>query len=419
MQNTTLTGDEKNSTQVIICPDCDLLVSVPLKMKPGKMLCPCCDHLLLSTHTDTLNRLISYIISALIFFLLSLSFPFMSYDAGGIERTISLVHSVTTLLSQNYWFLAGLIAAVILLLPFLFLCGLLYVLLPLKFARQLAYSSVVLKFSLVILPWSMVEVFLVSVFVSIIKLSTSASIGLGLSFYAFAFFSVFLTAVILLLDAHQIWNWLTPCHQSAGKRGTAISQQLTTCHICHCSVPVSQSHCQRCNTTVSARKPFSIQRTLAFLSVAILLYIPANLLPIMQTRIMGKDEFNTILGGILVLWQHGSYPVAFIIFIASILVPIAKMIALGWLSFSVIFQRSNRLREKAMVYRITEFIGRWSMLDVFVVALLVSLIHQGRVLAVYPGPAIIAFAGVIIFTILAAMSFDTRLLWDQRKNDAR
>lgn len=417
IKNGTTVDAEKDSTQTIICQDCDLLVSVPLKTTPGKILCPRCGYQFLSNHTDSLNRLISFAMSALIFFLLSLSFPFMSYDAGGSERTISLVHSVTTLISLDYLFLAGLIATVVLLLPALFLCGLLYVLLPLKFGKQSAYSPMVLKISLEILPWSMVEIFLLSVLVSIMKLITSADIGLGLSFYAFALFSVFLTATILLLNVHQIWGWLlTPEYLNTGLQGGGLDQQLTACHVCHCSVPLSQSCCQRCGSTVSARKPYSIQRTWAFLFIAILLYVPANILPIMQTRVFGKDELNTILGGIQVLWNNGSYPIAVIIFIASIMVPIAKMLALIWLNFSVMFHNPERLQEKALLYRVTEFVGRWSMLDVFVVAILTSLIHQGKILAVYPGPAIIAFSGVVIFSLLAAMNFDPRLLWDQRNH---
>ncbi|MDX2424721.1 MAG: paraquat-inducible protein A, partial [Cycloclasticus sp.] len=260
--------------------------------------------------------------------------------------------------------------------------------------------------------------FLISVLVSIMKLITSADIGLGLSFYAFALFGVFLTATIVVMDIHQIWDWLlTPEYPNTGFQGGALDQQLTACHVCYCNVPLSQSYCQRCGSAVSARKPYSIQRTWAFLFVAMLLYVPANILPIMQTRLFGKDELNTILGGIQVLWSNGSYPVAVIIFIASIMVPIAKMFALSWLNFSVMFHNPERLQEKTLLYRITEFVGRWSMLDVFVVAILTSLIHQGKILAVYPGPAIVAFAGVVIFTLLAAKNFDPRLLWDQSNHE--
>lgn len=200
-------------------------------------------------------------------------------------------------------------------------------------------------------------------------------------------------------------------------QGGALKQNLTACHLCHASVPLNLQNCQRCGSKVSARKSYSIQRTWAFLLIAIILYIPANMLPIMQTRIMGQDQFNTIIEGIQVLWSHGSYPIALVIFIASVIIPIAKMLALSWLSLSVIFKKTDRLREKTTLYRIIEFIGRWSMLDVFVVALLVSLIHQGKIVAVYPGPAIIAFAGVVVFTLLATKSFDSRLLWDQEYHE--
>jgi paraquat-inducible protein A len=422
IKNTTTVddNDDDSSTQTIVCLDCDLLVSVPLKTEPGELLCPRCGSLLLSYHADALNRLISYVISALIFLLLSLSFPFMSYSAGGIERTISLVNSGITLFNQDHLFLAGLISTLIILLPVIFLSGLLYVLLPLKFGRQAVHSAVVLKISLMVLPWNMAEVFLLAVLVSIMKLSSNATIELGLSFYAFAALGVLLSAIILLLNVHQIWGWLiAPAYPETGVKGNAMNQQLTGCHSCHDNVPLSKSHCQRCGCATSARKPFSIQRTLAFLSVAIFLYVPANLLPIMQTRILGRDVKNTIVGGIQALWNHGSYPVAIIIFIASIVIPITKMLALGWLSYSVMSHKPDLLHEKTLLYRVTAFVGRWSMLDVFVVAILVSLTYRGNILVVYPGPAVISFAGVVIFTLLAEMNFDPRLLWDQGKHEHR
>lgn len=410
-------GEEKK-VQTLICLSCDLVVSVPQQKVAAKILCPRCNHLLLTNYKAPLNLLISFTLSALIFFLLSLAFPFMSYDASGSERIISLAHSVTTLISLDYYLLAGLLVMTILLLPAGFLGGLLYILLPLKFNKRLPYTPAVLKMSLMMLPWSMVEIFLISVLVSIIKLTSTADIGLGLSFYAFALFSVFMTATVLYLNADQIWSWIsTPLPANTVAQGGALKQNLTACHLCHASVPLNLPNCQRCGSKVSARKPYSVQRTWAFLAIAMLLYVPANILPIMQTRIMGKDQFNTIIDGVQVLWNHGSYPIAMIVFIASVIIPITKMLALSWLSFSVMFKKTDRLREKTIAYRIIEFIGRWSMLDVFVVALLVSLIHQGKFLAVYPGPAIIAFAGVVIFTMLATKSFDSRLLWDQREHE--
>jgi paraquat-inducible protein A len=143
-----------------------------------------------------------------------------------------------------------------------------------------------------------------------------------------------------------------------------------------------------------------------------ILYIPANVLPIMLTDQPGRTVESTIMGGVVLLWNMGSYPVASVIFIASVMVPLAKMIALAVLLWSVARKHEMGARERTTLYRITEFIGRWSMIDVFVVAILVALIHLGGLLVIRPGPAALAFAGVVIVTMLAAESFDSRLIWD-------
>jgi len=143
----------------------------------------------------------------------------------------------------------------------------------------------------------------------------------------------------------------------------------------------------------------------------VVLYIPANILPIMRTRFLGEETGNTILGGVLVLWEHGSYPIAAVIFIASIVVPLGKMIVLGYLCLSVQFHSSYSPVQRTRLYRVTEIVGRWSMVDVFVVAILVALIQLGNVMSIYPGMAALAFAVMVITTMIAAIAFDPRLLW--------
>ncbi len=160
------------------------------------------------------------------------------------------------------------------------------------------------------------------------------------------------------------------------------------------------------------RKPGSIQISLALLITACILYVPANVLPIMTTTEFGSPKASTIVEGVWLLLSHGSYPTALIIFIASVFVPIAKIAALFWLSAAVLRGDRYNVRQKNRLFHVVEFVGRWSMVDVFVVALLVALVQLGGVLSVTPGPAALAFCGVVVFTILAADLFDQRLLWD-------
>jgi len=195
-------------------------------------------------------------------------------------------------------------------------------------------------------------------------------------------------------------------------QGTAASKNLATCHLCCKLAPAALHHCPRCGMALHLRKNDSIQRTLALLVTACLLYIPANLYPIMYTDQLGSTEASTILGGVILLIDLGSAPVAAVIFIFSVIVPSGKLMSMFYLVWTV--ERHSPLdpRQRSVMYRITEYIGKWSMVDVFVVSILVALVHLGGLLVIRPGIAALSFAGVVIVTMIAAESFDSRLIWD-------
>jgi paraquat-inducible protein A len=187
---------------------------------------------------------------------------------------------------------------------------------------------------------------------------------------------------------------------------------------CECCgmVSVSARHegvrCPRCGFALHARKPASLQRTSALLAAAVVLYVPANTLPIMATAsVVTGRESHTILGGIVELWHSGSWDLALIVFIASIAVPILKIAALALLVITA--QRRSRWRqaERASLYRLIETVGHWSMLDVFVVVLLVGMVRFGAFASVDPAAGLLAFGAVVVLTMLASASFDPRLIW--------
>ena len=194
---------------------------------------------------------------------------------------------------------------------------------------------------------------------------------------------------------------------------TAAAQGLACCHVCFKVAPEALHHCPRCHAALHLRKPNSLQRTVALLVTASLLYIPANVLPIMTTDQLGHAIDSTIIGGVVLLIHHGDYPIAGVIFIASVLVPLSKLIALSWLCWTVSRGQPSSHHERARLYRAAELVGKWSMTDVFVVAILVALIHLTGLLVIRPGTAALAFGGVVIVTMLAAHAFDPRLIWDQ------
>ena len=193
----------------------------------------------------------------------------------------------------------------------------------------------------------------------------------------------------------------------------AAAHDLAGCHTCGKVSLVTLGNCPRCGTTLHLRNPNSIQRTIALMVAAAALYIPANLLPIMTVVELGDVTENTILSGMATFWRQRSYPIAIVIFTASILIPLLKIIALTWLCLAATGKLRHSPGMLGKIYWFTELLGRWSMVDIFVVGILVALVQLGNYMTITPGPGAVAFAGVVILTMFAAMSFEPRLLWDQ------
>ncbi len=170
--------------------------------------------------------------------------------------------------------------------------------------------------------------------------------------------------------------------------------------------------CPRCGEPLHVRTPHSIAKTWAYLISAFILYIPANVFPITDTRTLFEDQTDTIFSGVVYLWQAGSWPLALLVFFASIVVPLAKLIVLTGLTISVQRGSLRKPAQRTQLYRIVEFIGRWSMLDIFAVAILTALVQLKSLAEVTAGPAVLAFGAVCVLTILASHAFDPRLIWD-------
>jgi paraquat-inducible protein A len=198
---------------------------------------------------------------------------------------------------------------------------------------------------------------------------------------------------------------------------TARSCGLLSCHVCGLLLrPLRHAagvQCPRCASALHARKPQSLQRSLAFLIAAAIFYVPANVLPILHTTAVGYDASDTIFSGILALWSGRSWPLAMLVFVASILVPSLKFLVLGFLLAATRLGSHWALYDRALLYRIVDFIGRWSMLDIFVVALMVTLVQFRGLAVIHPGPGALAFAAVVILMMYAAQAFDPRLMWDR------
>ncbi len=203
----------------------------------------------------------------------------------------------------------------------------------------------------------------------------------------------------------------------------AVDRNLGSCPVCHQLVRFPKQRraqenyalCPRCGSEVTLRKPASLQNTLALVIASILFYVPANLLPMMHVHTFAGIQSDTIMSGVLYFLETGSYLIGFVIFVASIFVPILKMLILLYLVYSVHQGQTTRQKERRRLYLLTEVIGRWSMVDVYVVSIMIALVHFGGLSEIRAGMGALFFLLVVIFTMLAAMAFDPRLIWDTPK----
>jgi len=210
---------------------------------------------------------------------------------------------------------------------------------------------------------------------------------------------------------------------TAALRG-ALSVACAPCHdcglLCRMPAPAAQSAlCPRCGAAVHERKPRSLERTWGYLLAAVFCYLPANLMPILKTTTLGRAQADTIMSGVIYLLLHGMWPLAAVVFTASVVVPLLKLIVLITLLVSVHRASGWRPIERTRLYRMTEAIGRWSMVDIFVVTILVALVHLGNLATVEAQPGAVFFGAVVVLTMLAAESFDPRLIWDRSEGRTR
>jgi paraquat-inducible protein A len=197
---------------------------------------------------------------------------------------------------------------------------------------------------------------------------------------------------------------------------TGIRLGLVSCESCGLlSRPLGVAepgHCPRCGEELELRRHNAIQRTWALIIAAFICYIPANVLPVMVSNTLVSTEDDTILSGVVLLYETGSWPLALIVLIASVMIPLAKLGALAYLLITVQRRSIEGQNDRIRLYRIVEFVGRWSMLDVFVIAFTVALIQLQPLMSVEPGYGVLFFAAVVVLTMIAAETFDPRSIWD-------
>jgi paraquat-inducible protein A len=428
------------------CHDCGQVQLVPALAVGTSASCLRCDATLRRHRHDPLNRTLALSCTALVLFGIAASATLLRVATGGQVRVASLFSGPLGLEQDGMWELAAVVLLATVFAPLVKLGCNIYVLLALRLTHPPRHVSRVFAWGTYLTPWSMIEIYLLGVFVAYVRLGLMVRIEVGTALYALFGLLLAMVAADTLLDRQAVWEAMErrgvpygPIdhaatiaaavpdgqpqggqhqggqHQGGQPRGGQIATATIGCHTCGLVSVVAgtaQARCPRCGTRLHARRRDSIAGAWAFAVAALLLYIPANVYPVLTVIRLGAGHPSTILGGVRELLELNMWPLALLVFSASIAVPVLKLISLGVLLISTQRRSRWRLRDRTTLYRVVESIGRWSMIDVFMVSILVALVQFGTLENVTPGVGAIAFAAVVILTMFAAESFDPRLMWD-------
>jgi paraquat-inducible protein A len=399
--------DSAQPDLVVACPECGLVQDLPHISAGTVARCDRCHCRLTRAPSDAVAPGLLWALTALFLFLPAVLEPlFIVSAAGRIQENIvgGLAH---TLAEVGYFPLGVVVALFTLLIPLLWLTGLIVVLLNLYAGRVPSWLGRLYRYVIEAEAWAMPEIFLVGGFVAYSRMRavTEVTIGNGgLAYIGFAF------AVMLVhgaLDRHHVWREIMP-------EAETLPVDPISCPACHLVLPAEDegANCPRCRARVLRRKPASLARTAALTIAAYLLYIPANLLPVLTVTRLGRSEDNTIFSGMMELIHLQMVPLAIIVFCASIAVPLLKLAGLTWFLIAIKRASPTMLGPRTRLYKMIDAIGRWSNIDVFMIALLTGLIQFEQLSTVLPKPGALAFAAVVILTMIASRSFDPRLMWD-------
>lgn len=387
----------------------------PIIPPGGAAECPRCASELFERKTHGFELPLNLYLAALILFVIANAFPFISFEMEGLEETSVLASGVIEFYRQGFWPLAALVLLVAILIPLFKIAGSLYVLAPLHFGNRSLGAARVLRMVELLRPWAMMEVYLLGVIVAYVKLRDMASLELGPGVFAFVALIIALAWADSTLEPHDLWERLGPRAPAKSPPG---SRSLIACHTCGLVVgnkaagSGAKAACPRCGDTLHRRKANSIARTAALVVTATVLYIPANVFPVMTVIYFGSGEPDTIISGVKAFIEAGMWPLALLVFFASITVPVLKLVGLTYLLISIRRRARGRLKDRTTMYRIIESVGRWSMVDIFMIAILIALVQLGSIASIEPGIGALSFAAVVVITMFASMSFDPRLMWD-------
>jgi paraquat-inducible protein A len=410
----------------VACPDCALVQRLPVLKRGHLAECRRCGRLLAGAATGRVDAPLALALAALLLLIPATVEPLLSVASHGAARTCWLSSGIAGLWHEGFAVLAVIVGAFCLAFPYIYLVALVAVLVTLRLGGR-ARLGPTFRWIMWLRPWMMLEIFLVGCFVAYSRLRLVVGVEVLVGGWCLMGATLALLLALTQLDERTVWEELPlrrarqyprwhPGRHGGGRGGFARAIACTACELL-----VSDAHaggaCPRCGAALHDRRPFAFRATAALVAAGFLLYIPANALPVLTLVSFGNEQSNTIITGVLELIRNRLWPLALIVFLASIVVPLLKLCGLTWMLLATYQGSARTLVARTRFYRLIDTVGSWSNIDIFVASVLVALLQFGAIAQARAGPGLTAFAAVVILTMTATRTFDTRLMWDVKQGE--
>nr|WP_275295941.1 paraquat-inducible protein A [Pseudoroseomonas ludipueritiae] len=413
-------GAAQHEGRLRCCDDCGLVVRMPHVSAGVDSRCPRCDAVLRRHRESPLHTPLALALTSLVLCIVTLTTPFLTVRLLGLARESHVESGAWAFADDGLWILSLMLMATVALVPVLRLSLRLTVLGGLLLRHPPPWLAAPLRWHEHLGAWSMLEVFLFGALVSYTRLVDLADVQLGPAVYGLAAVVVAMVAADATFEPQAVWDALEsrgvmapPSPLEAKPHAAAGPLRLIGCHCCRRVAQAREGEaCRRCGTPLHHRKPNSVGRSWALIIAAAILYVPSNLYPVMDIVTLGQGGPHTIMGGVVEFIESGFWPLALIVFTASIAVPVLKLVGLATMLICIRQGSTRWLRQRTRLYRLIEVLGRWSMIDVFVVAVLIALVRFGILASITAEVGAACFGSVVVLTMLAAEAFDPRLMWD-------
>jgi paraquat-inducible protein A len=405
---------------------------------PGHVVdCPQCHHPLWRKQVHPFEYIIACGLAAALFYCFAVVAPFLEISAHGRFQLAKLATGPNQLMSNGFAMVGALVLAATVICPGIKIAILLLTLIGIETkSLPAAFMKAIFRWYEPLKPWAMIDVYLLGFLVAYTRLIALATVHLDTALFALVGVMISLSAADAALDKESVWQALhkldhkparpavaqpepqsEPQSQTQSEKPAEKPGRRRFLIGCHCCDLVNLARpgwgCTRCATTLHGRKPGSINRSLCLLIAAAMLYIPANVYPVMVITSLGSTQPFTIFAGIMELLNAGLWPLALLVFFASITIPLMKLALLAYMLWQTQRRKRLHLLGKTRIYRFVEFIGRWSMIDVFMISILVALVRFGQLTTIQASIGAPCFAAVVVI-MFAVQFFDPRLMWDRR-----